>query len=424
MILLKRNSPETIIKKLTIRQAALLKARDLPRDKTLVRQRILSEFYLKYWIRCDCKTNGPILAIRHNSGGDFSLSTIHTYGAHDPNCSLFSEQTPPTKNTIDLKQCENEFSFHRKVKPPRSPQTPSSRSSSSSVRQNTLYRLLATLFDKSGLSTLSNSLTFRKCMERVDEASNSIRLANKPLSDHLFFGFEKFNDVKSHIANQNAASWGKALPHAVIIDVVDEITRVDEDFILSKRFSKDKSNTFNLFGRTTTTYLHSGRISLRKGPFVVISTVAETTTEQGKSFIAPMRAYVAPVLSKSNWVIVDSHYERVVAKQLLSAKTWYKTNTDLIITASKPLFYLETDIESCLPDFIVSSDSLGIVFEVMGSHAKDYQDRKIRTHKSMETLGELIEFDAYQADKNNDFDRQCFAVVKSIFNKIKQSDHT
>ncbi len=101
MLLLKRNAPETIVRSLTDRQAELLKAKDLPRDKTLVRQRILSEFYLKDWIRCDCKSKGPILAIRHNSGGDFSLTTIHTYGAHDPICSLFSESTPQRTNTID-----------------------------------------------------------------------------------------------------------------------------------------------------------------------------------------------------------------------------------------------------------------------------------------------------------------------------------
>lgn len=420
MLLLKRNAPDHVVKHLTERQSALLKAKDLPRDRAFIRQRILSEFYLKNWVRCDCKTDGPIMAIRHNSGGDFSLTTIHTYGVHADNCPLFAESVQLKPKPIDLQQPEDQFNFHRKVRPPQSSRNPSTSSNASSVRQNTLYRLLATLMEKSGLSTLDNDLTFRDCMERINDAACSIKLANKPLNDHLFFGFEKFHQVKSHIANQNVKSWGKSLPHAILIDVVDEVSRDGDDFLLNKVFSKSKSTSFTLYGRSTTTYLHSGRISLRKGPFIVIATIGESSSEKGTSFVAPLRAYIAPVLSKSNWVVVDSNYERVVARQMLSAKIWYRDNTDLIITASKPLFYIDTDIEPCLPDFIVGSDSLAIVLEVMGSHSKDYLARKKRTHESMETLGKLIEFDAYLAETSNDLDKQCFETVKSIFNLLKR----
>lgn len=57
MLLLKRNAPGHVVKHLTERQSALLKAKDLPRDRAFIRERIISEFYLKNMVRCDRKTN-------------------------------------------------------------------------------------------------------------------------------------------------------------------------------------------------------------------------------------------------------------------------------------------------------------------------------------------------------------------------------
>ncbi len=206
------------------------------------------------------------------------------------------------------------------------------------------------------------------------------------------------------------------------MDVVDEVERCNDDIKLVKYFSKDRSTKFTLFNSVSNVHLHSGRISLKKGPFVFIATIAETTKESGGTLIAPLRCYIAPVLSKGNWAIMDSDYERRVASRLISSKGWYSAKADFLAAVSKPLFYTSTDIEPCLPDFIISSEHHSIILEVMGSHAPQYLDRKERTHASMEQLGQLMTFDAYAAEKGGTFDEECFDAVRKVFNTLKYKE--
>lgn len=420
MFLLKRNNVNLNLRQLSNDQAMALKGDNLRKDKLLAKQRLLASFHLKNWLRCDCKSNGPILAVRHNSGGDFCLVTIPAHGSHATKCPLYTAPSEAQRNRHDIQQPENEFNFHKKIRSVSRSENARASTGTSSVRQNTLYRLLATLLERSGLSVLDNDVDFKTCVHRITDSASSISLGGQPLNKHLFFKFDQFNNIKDHINSQDLKQWKCARPHAIVIDIVDEVQKIDNDFKLIKRFPGSRPNSFTLYSKSTSTHLHSGRMSLTKGPFIVIATVASVTTESGRSYIAPTRAYIAPLLNKSNWVVVDSTYERRVAKQILSAKSWYQDRTEMIITASKPLFYIKTDIDTCLPDFIISSESSSVILEVMGSHAEGYLERKKRTHKSMLCLGTLVEFDAYAADKGKDFNNLCYEFVKSSFNRLKR----
>lgn len=419
MRLVERNKPESHKRDLSPAQASLLKAKELSRPKETIRQNILASFYLKYWIQCDCRDPNPIMAIRHNASGSFSLVTIASHGSHATKCPNYAEPSQSQQSQVELQAPQYSFNFHREVKQTTSPR-PRIFTDSSSVRQNSLYRLLATLLVKSGLTNLDSAPGFATCRERIEEAAKDLTLADKPLSDHLFFGIERFRQVRDHISSQG--TWKGARPHAILIDVVDEVERRDDDIHLVKHFSKDRSAEFTLFKSVSTVYLHSGRISLKKGPFVVIATVAETPKESGGTLIAPLRCYIAPVLSKGNWAIMDSDYERRVATRLISSKIWYSKNADFLAAISKPLFYASTDIDPCLPDFIISSEHHSIILEVMGSHAPQYLDRKERTHASMEQLGQLMSFDAYAAEKGGTFDEECFDLVRKMFNTLKYKE--
>lgn len=421
MKLVERNNPDSHGRVLSPAQSSLLKAKELSRPKETIRQNILASFYFKYWIQCDCRDPGPIMAIRHNASGSFSLVTISSHGSHSTQCPCYSEPSQSQLSQTELQAPQYTFNFHREIKQS-SNSRPRTVSDSKSVRQNSLYRLLATLLARSGLTDLDSAPGFATCRARIEEAAKNLKLAEKPLSDHLFFGIEKFRQVREHISSQGP--WKGARPHALLMDVVDEVERCDDDIQLVKYFSKDRSTKFTLFKSVSTVYLHSGRISLKKGPFVVIATIAETAKESGGTLIAPLRCYIAPVLSKGNWAIMDSDYERRVATRLISSKSWYSENTDFLAAVSKPLFYTSTDIEPCLPDFIISSEHHSIILEVMGSHAPQYLERKERTHASMEQIGQLMTFDACAADKGGKFDEECFDAVRTIFNTLKYKEST
>lgn len=419
MKLVERNYPDTHSRDLSPAQSSLLKAKELPRPKETIRQNILASFYFKYWIQCDCREPGPIMAIRHNAGGSFSLVTIASHGSHSTKCPYYTEPSLAQQSHTELQAPQYTFNFHREIKQTSNPRQ-STTSTSSSVRQNTFYRLLATLLAKSGLTNLDSAPGFATCQARIEEAAKGLKLADKPLSDHLFFGIEKFRQVRDHISSQGP--WKGARPHALLMDVVDEVERCGDDFHLVKYFSKERTTKFTLYKSVSKVLLHSGRMSLKKGPFIFLATIAETTTESGGSIIAPLRCYIAPVLSKGNWAIMDSDYERRVANRLISSKEWYSANADFLAAVSKPLFYTTTDIEPCLPDFMISSEHHSVILEVMGSHAPQYLDRKERTHASMEQLGQLITFDAYAADKGRTFDEKCFETVRKIFNTLKYKE--
>lgn len=417
MKLLKRNKPTEVLKHLSPKQSWLLKSNDLSVKNRTISQSLLGSFYLKNWLQCDCLADGPIMAIRHNSGGTFSLVTIHTHGLHAESCPLYTDPRNLTRPAAEMIEPENSFNFHKAISS-NATKRPRTVTDSVSVRQNGLYRLLATLFVNSGLSNLASDSGFKECSEALANASNEIKLAGHNLSDHLFFGIEKFGEARSHLRSQNGNEWKHARPHAILIDVIDHVEKKEHGFHIVKHFSQSKTVEFDLYSKLTSIYLHSGRMSLRKGPFVLITTIANTTTEYGKTLTAPLRAYIAPVLSKSNWLIIDSDYERRVARKLQKSMEWFSTNRGLRSTVSKPLFYLETPEGPCLPDFLVCSEDHSIVLEVMGSHSVKYLERKNRTHKAMASIGDLVTFDAYAADKAKDFESQCFLFVKEALNYL------
>lgn len=419
MKLLKRNYPHVITGVLTSKQQWILKNSDASFRNQTISQSLLGTHYLKSWIKCDCKPDGPMMSIRHNTSGTFSLVSIHTSGEHIKICPFFNKSRRTESANTALVENETSFSFHKSFS---NKGASKSRESGASVstRNNQLFRLLATLFSRSGLSNIGDDEGFKGCADALHEAAKHFQLAGKPLTDHLFFGVERFHEARKHVASQNTNDWNHDRAHAIIIDVIDTIEKTNSGFHITKHFSRSAKTQFELFINLTDVRCHFSGMSLNKGPFVLIFTISSVSMPKVKPIIAPLKAYIAPVLSKGNWVIVDSHYERLVALQLQKSQQWFANNRDLQTTITKPLFYKKTPDGKCLPDFIVCSDDSCVVLDVVGSHNEKYLLRKMKTHKAMAAIGEVMAFDAIKADETNDFSNACFDAVKDAFLKLSR----
>lgn len=95
------------------------------------------------------------------------------------------------------------------------------------------------------------------------------------------------------------------------------------------------------------------------------------------------------MLSATDWVPVDSGYERDAAQAIchfLAATT----AQGAVYRVQKPLEDSEVANQGCRPDFVVrTGDGQCLVVETMGSDEPEYRAGKLRTHMLMAELGRI-----------------------------------
>ena len=151
----------------------------------------------------------------------------------------------------------------------------------------------------------------------------------------------------------------------------------------------------------------SGENADARAPYLTLVLVAHHPEAGG---YAAVRAYAQPILSSSQFVAVESDFERRVLRFLMDLqRRIYRIRPDLEVTIRKPLFDLDTPLGPCRPNFIVdiqenqaNGESVlrgRYVVEAMGYRTDDYVFAKSRTHPRMAHVGRLITIDAMDLER-------------------------
>jgi|GEM_PF-4597109 hypothetical protein len=207
-------------------------------------------------------------------------------------------------------------------------------------------------------------------------------------------------------------------PQGFLLGVVDRILGQDLHFVGGRMITV--KGDIAVFGE-------DGDDGFRPPYLALLSLAQETRTSK---FIEPIRAYVHPIMSRNNWMPVDSENERITAGCLKAAMKRCVDN-GMTPHLTKPLYDMSPDqaddAEVLIPDFLLNVVGPGVqppmplLIETMGYADEDYRQGKAEIHRQMETvgLGEVIEFDAVKRPRNATpgcpFDRE---FLRGLYRRI------
>jgi hypothetical protein len=374
------------------------------------------------WIQCGCKTeNAALMTMGMSVKANYYLQRINQRAKHHPHCvfkgidhplALPSSTTKPCNKRVPLRLHRRGHINEAKHK------TSVSRSNGAAHRYPRLARVLYSWVVDAALNQLSvlgdDSVVDR--FQSLKKVADAYRLEAGINASKYLWTYPNVDQMISKLKN-TARFWPQySRPYAVCVAVVDSIK---EQYL---RFQfKHQTIEVAIMGTVTPS---SGRIGEHSAPFLVIFTI--TDTAEAKGVYQPFDAFYVPVYSRHQLIPVDSVYERKVLEMIEQRARWWIKDKGLNVVICKPLFDIEvrddtSDLKTTVrPDFLIETPRSKIVFEVMGSHEPAYLERKSRTIKLMQSIGEVIEFDALAADKSGCWDaalKQKISVLSALIFK-------
>lgn len=374
-----------------------------------------------YWVECDCLdhtvtfADKPIMALRRLPSGLVVFALLPDGVRHDEQCYFYRMvKYKNYENGQYLRQNrrKNDYVFHRQVvekaESDDEDKDPVSKSGVSRPSMPGLQRFLYNLSHaaKSHVMKPNTELTESAYLKCLVAAAHDFTI-NKHfrLADYLYTNLKQ-RDRAIYRLKATAKYWtGSAKPHCVFLILIDEVVKGEQGVIL-RRFRYGQGQTSPEIEAITLPaecdLTMPGRAVLNKSnPAIAVFTLTDVSITDTPLYEVA-KALVLPVVSKANLMIVESGYERIVAKQLrklqrLLAKA---CGTRFYLTIIKPLADLRAPISEIAvrPDFIIEYNNRKIILEVMGSHDEDYIERKSRTVSAMEEIAPVLEFDALQAE--------------------------
>lgn len=383
-------------------------------DKEVSKKILTKLSNLNAWLACSCHSKdelefdfdtAPILFSRKvpgKSSDGITLMHAKDRPPHHAECPFFSAQDIAKLNKISdgskedagqNKMNSNEILAILKpvnfiVAPMDSNEgEPLIRRGSSRERQAKLSRILLTLMDEAGLTSIDQ----REFVPSKYEQLESIRkaLAKYHFDEEKRISVQKFTKMNLEstgglcLTIKESSAWLKneTVPQGFLIG-------------LAKSISGSKLTTLNnVEVDIDTPIILSGQKPV--GPYIVIVLVG--SRYNNKSF-SRLRAFAQPVFSESILMPVDSDYERQTLRCLLSAQV------KKCFSISKPVIDMEVirrssgdganmpEVKKVRPDFILNYDTCTtVVVETMGYDDDEYVESKKRTHPFMKLLGQLIE---------------------------------
>lgn len=401
----------------------------------------------RYWVECSCRDNAipqvdkPVMALRRLPSGLVVFSLLPSSPPHDESCPFYRLARYKTyENGQSLRQDKRrtDFTFHRHAieksedEEGDTTDTENTSSSSSGPSMPGLQRFLYNLahYAKIHVFTKDTCLEEAKYLYRLTQSAHDFTINKRfRLSDFLYTHIDKRNQAIYRL-QATAQHWtGMARPHCVFVFPIDEVIKGDHGVCLRRfRYSKgqEKPQFEDLNLSKECDLIMPGRFILNKqNPALAVVTFADTS-QTDVPFFAPAKALVVPVVSKSHLLIVESNYERVIAKalrryQLLLAN---RLKTQFFIRVVKPLENLRTPVtrQAVRPDFVLEYQNKKVILEVMGTHDDEYLERKSRLVPLMEEIAPVYEFDAYQADCDNELEGRSLLACRQAIEVLLADD--
>lgn len=364
------------------------------------------------WITCDCQNEPPCVMTVCHRGQSLYLRRVASFAPHQKTCIFYREaseqQTQPTRKKPSKSAL---FSMYRESVEVAVPSV-SIASNSNSHRQSLskLARRLYQLLDMAGLLvfTVTDGKKISAQYADIHAVTQKINLTqHHKLSEYFWTHPNSVTRACLHLQNTQT-QWKKSFaPHGFLLVVA---TSVDKHKIICD-ISKQ---TYEIHVENAIK-LSSGRLGPVSAPFLVLVSIARLGPDKA---YCPLDAFAVPVYASYLLMPVESHYERLFLKGLISlANSLSKKGLQLNI--EKPMFDIQIEGEGvCRPDFILKSHHRTIVLEVMGSHEPEYLQRKEQTHGLMSELGALLTFDAHKANLNDTWDDDFSKLAKIIYAKF------
>ncbi len=372
---------------------------------------------LEGWLQCDCRQEDkPLLTVKRiRENGTLFLSRLNTRASHATDC-VFSRLNSPLDHGSESRIAgylnKKIFHLHKKNRTVAMVQEKPQDycGGGGDVQFPRLGRVLYTLLERSGLNIITTQLRdINDQYRRLHEAADDFYLEPGIRASQYFWTHPGQIGYAGLSLHASRAPWPlDSRRHGIFILVADKIQKNTNEVLC-----KIKNRTHKLSFAGVVKKL-SGRFGEVSAPYLVIFTI---TDEAKPGYYEPVNAFIIPVYSRSLLVPVDSSYERKVLRQLIAAlPRWRKMGIQVKI--KKPLFdtpvCTQEEKKYIRPDFLLSGNGQRIILEVGGSHETEYLERKKRTHRLMQEVGQLINFDAYEVDQNNNWQARLQHLIETI----------
>lgn len=374
----------------------------------------------KYWLACDCITTTqepPLMYVRRTQNNILSLVRMPSRTPHLDKCPFrfTQEQKTIATNSSSRSQAWDKKSpllLHRdyatKLASNKTTQTETTRHAYTQ-KIPTLGRLLYSLIEDAGLNHYNQtSLKRVDQLKLLEKAANPYQLDSGISMANYFWHSPKQVAYARDKLKSIKVKWPKARPYGVFTVVVERFENK-----IAHCVHANGPEEILLEGNLD---FSSGRLTNQSGPFLLLFTLTDLIDNK-KSYY-PMNGFAVPIHSANLLMPAESHYERLTLNKL-NQLAYSLRKKDVVITIEKPLFDLKDNegnpIPDCRPDFLLKTRQKCVVIEVMGSHEDDYLARKTRTHSLMEQVGQLVPFDAFEADKFNQWEKKLNDLCKALY---------
>ena len=449
MRLIKTNEKNTVLRQLTTAEAesvrrycgAGMKAEE--KDAQVVAG-ILAEMHNgkepRYWLECDCLDGdppGPRPRMTARIFGDGPRHFVRIVGRDKHSCVLKVFRTDPSEDEDDA---HAEPGKHRPLRPIRnsldyldkaheaggkrpSGQAGSGSGTSRRLRLPKLGRILYTLLDQAGFSTISTDDldAGKKLLSPWD------RLERFAVEEEVTEALTLWNMMKTRawikpgdfMAEVDKLQWPKGKKRmGYLLFVADMVT--------ASAATKRTSVKLAVVSPASEIRIGGRDQNFANPPYWVLAVI-----DRDDNGVARVReAFAQHAFKMRQAVPLDSSYERHTLTSLLEVMEWVKKR-GVTVTLKKPLFDSEVTLDDgttahCRPDFELEvpapAGSMAapgrLLIETMGADLQEYLEQKVATHSIMRRRGRIIEHvvrhDGEQADRDDRLRKRVFAALLEL----------
>ena len=372
------------------------------------------------WIQCGCTAHleKPLMRLKRSQAGKLFLARITRTGHHAecPYKEIAKKEHEHLK-TKSRSGCLKKDGPLNLIARNVSGITVSNKKSSAyersspSRRRPTLCNSLYRIIEEAGLNTISLTQESSPYNRLVNTVAKLEVVSSIPLSDYFHLNATKKGLYDAAMAlKHDQRVWPNAFSrHCVFLAKAKSFNNNQIEVY------KGRSEETQCIDISNQVIPSSGRLGSRSEPYMAMIVVKDSVLNPG--FYVPTDAFIVPCYSKTTFIPVDSHYERLVLKKMFSLQ-FYLKERGVFFEIVKPLFDIEVTKEEethhVLPDFIIKTPAENIVIEVSGSHETEYLSRKERTHEHMKQIGTLLNIDCYGAELNNRLDEELSELTRKI----------
>lgn len=383
--------------------------------------KLADEIYMKdHWLMCGCNTEDhPIFRINKSIKGTLYICHLTKRGEHYQTCPLryaISEDSKKkSKKYVSHKKKSGALNLLTSYSLNISDMANNDKKSDSSVskgkRRSKLSSTLFRILDDAGANTI-NYFNAKKPYQALKEVISTTAIIKKiPLSKYFYyFDFMSGPNDPIEKLSKDTWNWPSKMPKYALM--LANVTKIEGN-ILHCTNKKQETFPIHIIDRLN---LSSGRFGKKTGPYMALIMYCASSFDRLNYL--PRRAFVIPRYKEGSLIPIDSNYERLVLKGLIHF-AFKQKKQGILVDIEKPLFDIDVmvngNVEQALPDFIITSKGKTLVLEVNGSIEETYLERKQRTHEIMSHYGELISFNAIEAENSKEgLDLKVKSLIKKV----------